>query len=98
MAQMYMRSLQQAVKSEDLVVAQEDFEIHSKLSRCEILIQSAVLIVFGSFVSTTLHNINIFTIIRHPAYLRGFDVDLEAVAEKLDVYKSVDSWGTLAIV
>jgi hypothetical protein len=88
-----MRSLQQAVKSEDLlVVAREGFEIRSKILRCVVLIQSAALIVSGSFVSATLYNINIFVVIvqrRRPAYLRGFDVDLAAVAEELDVYECV---------
>ena len=84
-----------------MVVAREGFEIHSKILRCVVLIQSAVLIVSGSFVFATLYNINIFAVIvqrRRPAYLRGFDVDL---AEELDVYECVwmvDSWGTWAIV
>jgi hypothetical protein len=70
-----MRSLQEAVKSEDLfVVAREGFEIRSKILGCEELTQSAALILSGSFVSATL---------------RGFDVDLAAVAEEPDVYESV---------
>jgi hypothetical protein len=96
-----MRLLQQAVKAEDLlVVARERFEIRSRILGCEISIQSAALIVSGSFVSATLSNINIFAIIvqrRNHAYLRAFDVDLAAVAEEPDVYESVqmvDSWGT----
>jgi hypothetical protein len=88
-----MRSLQDAVKSEDLsVVAREGFEIRSKILGREDLTQSAALILSVSFVSATLSNINIFAIIaqrRNHAYLRGFDVDLAAVAEEPDVYESV---------
>lgn len=50
-----MRSLQQAAKSEDLLVAREGSEIRSKIPSCEVLIQNAALIVSGSFVSATLH-------------------------------------------
>lgn len=92
LAHAYMRSLQQVVKSEGpLVAAREDFEICSKILGCKVLIQSTALTVSGSFVSAALYNINIFGIIvqRHPAYLRGSGVDLAAVAEELDVYKSV---------
>ena len=50
-----MRSVQQAGKSEDqLAVAREGFEICSKILRYGALIQSAALIVSGSFVSATL--------------------------------------------
>jgi hypothetical protein len=88
-----MRSLQPAVKSEDLlVVARDSLEIRSKILRCVVLIQSAALTVSGSFVCETLSNINIFAIIvqrRNHAYLRGFDVDLAAVAEEPDVYEPV---------
>jgi hypothetical protein len=87
-----MRSLQQAVKAEYLlVVARERFEV-SEILGCEISIQSAGLIVSGSFVSATLSNINIFAIIvqrRNHAYLRASDVDPAAVAEEPDVYESV---------
>jgi hypothetical protein len=75
-----------------LVVAREGFEIRSKILVCEVLIQRAALIVLGSFAFAILYHINIFGIIvqrRHPAYLRGFGVDLAAVAEELDVYESV---------
>ena len=105
LARAYMRSLQEAVKCEDLVVvAREGFEIRSKNLGCEELTQSAALILSGSFVSATLSNINIFAIIvrrRNHANLRGFDVDLAAVAEEHDVYESVgmvDSWGAWATV
>jgi hypothetical protein len=105
LAHAYMRSLQEAVKSEELfVVAREGFGIRSKILGCEELTQSAALILSGSFVSATLPNINIFAIIvqrRNLAYLRGFDVDLVAVAEEPDVYESalmVDSWETWATV
>lgn len=87
LAHAYMRSLQTVVKSEDLlVVARRGFEIRSKILGRE------ELIVSGSFVSATLSNINIFAIIvqRRPhAYMRGFDVDLPAVAEEPDIYESV---------
>ena len=89
LAHAYVRSLQQAVKAEDLmVVAQERFEIRSKILGYEISIQSAALIVSGSFVSAILSNINVFATIiqrRSHAYLRGFDVELAAVAEEPDV-------------
>ncbi|KAJ8063259.1 hypothetical protein OCU04_008490 [Sclerotinia nivalis] len=88
-----MRSLQEAVKSEDLsIVPRGGFEIHSKILRRKELIQSAALILSASFVSATLSNINIFAIIvqrRNHAYLRGFDGDLVAVAEEPEVYESV---------
>ena len=64
------------------------------------MIQSAALILSGSFVSATLSNINIFAIIvqkRNHAYLSWIDVDLAAVAKEPDVYESIsiaDSWGT----
>jgi hypothetical protein len=73
LAHAYVRWLQQAVKAEDfLVVAQECFEIRSKILGCEIPIQSAALIVSGSFVFATLSKINIFVIVvqrRNHAYL-----------------------------
>ncbi len=50
------------------------------------------MILSGSFVSATLSNINFFAIIvqrRNHAYLRGFDVDLAAVAKEPNVYQSV---------
>jgi hypothetical protein len=102
LAREYMWSLQDAVKSQELfVVAREGFGIRSKILGCEELTQSAALIVYGSFVSA-LSNVNIFVQrrIMH-AYLRGFDVDLAAVAEEPDVYESVqivDPWGTKASV
>jgi hypothetical protein len=50
----YLRSLQQAVKSEDLlVVAREGFEICSKI------LQSAGLIAGASFVSAALDSMSI---------------------------------------
>jgi hypothetical protein len=53
-----------AVEAEDLlVVARQRFEIRSKILGCEISIQSAALIVSGSFVSAALSNINIFAVI-----------------------------------
>ena len=62
LAHAYERSLLQAVKSEVMLVAARG-EVRSKILGCEVLIQSAALIVSGSFVSATLHNINIFAII-----------------------------------
>jgi hypothetical protein len=51
-----MRSLQQAVKAEDLlVVAREGFGTLG----CEVLIQSAALIAGGSFVCAVLDSISI---------------------------------------
>jgi hypothetical protein len=90
LAYAYMRSLQPAVKSKDLlVVPRGGFEVRSKILGYKELTQSITLILSGSFVSATLSNINIFAIIipkRNYAYLRGFNVDLAAVAEELDVY------------
>jgi len=87
-----MKSLQQDVKSEDLsVFAQERSDVRRQILGGEVLIESAVLIVSWSFVSALLSNVNISAIIvsrRHPAYLRGFDLDLAGVAEEPDVYKS----------
>ena len=61
LARVYMRSLQEAVKYEDLfVVARDGFEICNKILECEELTQSAALMLSGSFVSATLSNINIF--------------------------------------
>jgi hypothetical protein len=48
--------------------------------------------IMVDFASATLSNINLFAIIvqrRNHAYLRGFDVDLAAIAEGPDVYESV---------
>ena len=77
------------MKAEDLlIVAREGFEAPEGFEICgEELIQSAVSIVFGSFVSAALSNINNFTIIvqrRNHAYL-----DLAVIAEKSDVYESL---------
>jgi hypothetical protein len=55
LAYAYLRSLQKAVKPEDvLVVAQEGFEARSKILGCEVLIQSAGLMAGASFVSAVL--------------------------------------------
>ena len=60
LAHAYLRSSQQAVKSEDLlVVAQEGFEVRSKILGCEVLIQSAGLSASGSFVSAVLGSMSI---------------------------------------
>ena len=60
LAHAYLRSLQQAVKSEDLlVVAREGFEIRSKILGCEVLIQSAGLIAGASFVFAVLDSMSI---------------------------------------
>lgn len=75
LANAYLRLLQPAVKSEDLlVVPRGGFEIRSKILGCEELTQSAALILSGSFVSATL---------------RWFDVDLAAVAELPGIYEPV---------
>jgi hypothetical protein len=59
-APVYLRSLQLAVKSEDLlVVAREGFEICSKILGCEALVQSAGLIAGASFVSAVLDSMSI---------------------------------------
>ncbi len=82
------------MKSEYLLVPRGGFEIRSKILGCEDLLQSAALILSGSFVSATLSNINIFAITvqrRNHAHLRGFDVDLAAVAEEPDVYELVQT-------
>ena len=64
LAHAYLRSLQQAVKSEYLlVVAREGFEIRSKILGCKILRQSAALIAGGSFVSAVLDSMSIPSVI-----------------------------------
>jgi hypothetical protein len=85
----YLRSLQQTVKSEDLlVVAQEGFEIRSKILRC------AGLIAGGSFVSALLDLTSIRSQVndeisyRAIMYLRCFDVNPTAVAEECEIYRS----------
>jgi hypothetical protein len=90
LAHAYLRSLQQTVKSEDLlVVAREGFEIRSKILGYEVLIESAGLIADGSFVSAVLDSMPYFRSHRRDSYgvityLGCFDVNPTAVAEGRD--------------